>query len=375
MLRLEDESAPPRARATIIDIARLAGVSKSTVSLVLKASPLVKTETRATVAAAMDALGYVYNRGAANLRMARSNVVGMIINDLMNPFFAELATGLESAFNEAGFVPLLANTDEDPEREARLLQSMREQGVAGLVISPVGGSSGALLVDSLRGGGPVVTMMRRVENSHLPYVGQDNVAGTCEAIRHLVALGHRRIAYFGGFGDMTTRRERLEGYAQGLREAGLAIDPALNIEAAPTRAGGVDAVAAALAMPEPPTAAVCYNDMVAIGAIGALSRAGKKVGSDFSIVGFDDIAEAAYTAPPLTTVSADTKTLGRQAAHLLLGLIAGQAPPAAPVFGPARLVARESSGPPAESPLSPRKNAAEAPPARDRHSENLLGRS
>ena len=375
MLRLPENPDPSRTRATIIDIARLAGVSKSTVSLVLKASPLVKTETRATVVEAMDRLGYVYNRGAANLRMARSNVVGMIISDLMNPFFTELAVGLESAFNEAGFVSLLANTGEDAARQARLLQSMREQGVAGIVISPAGGTSAAALLDSMRGGGPVVTMMRRVDDSSLPYVGQDNVAGACEAVRHLVALGHRRIAYFGGFGNMTTRRERLRGYAQGLREAGLGIDPVLDIESAPTRAGGADAATIALGMQEPPTAAVCYNDMVAIGAIGALTRARKQVGRDMSIVGFDDIAEAAYTAPPLTTISADTRALGRQTAQLLLGLIAGAAAPAGPVFGPARLVVRESSGAPAASPLSPRKRAAEAPPARDRHSENLLGRS
>lgn len=336
-----------RTRATIIDIARLAGVSKSTVSLVLKRSDLVKPDTRDRVNEAMRTLGYVYNRGAANLRMARSNVVGMVISDLMNPFFAELAVGLEDAFYKAGFIPVLANTDEDAGRQDRVLQTMREQGVAGLVISPALGSDAAALTEFAQNGAPVVTTMRRMEESGLPYVGPDNEAGTHHAVDYLLGLGHRRIAFFGGFASMATQRERVAGYAAGLADAGLTFDPTLVFETMPTRAGGAEAMQRALAMPVPPTAAVSYNDIVAIGAIGALARLGRRAGADFSVVGFDDIPDAVHNAPPLTTVTAHTRHLGAVAADLLLAIIAGAEPAETNVIGKTELVLRESCAEPA----------------------------
>jgi LacI family transcriptional regulator len=331
-----------RPRATIIDIAKAAGVSKSTVSLVLKRSGLVKPDTRDRVTEAMRALGYVYNRGAANLRMARSNVVGMVISDLMNPFFAELAVGLEDAFYKAGYVPVLANTDEDAGRQARVLQTLREQGVAGMVISPALGTDPATLREFAQGGVPAVTTMRRVAESGLPYVGPDNHAGAHASVAYLLDLGHRRVAFFGGFGSMATQRERVSGYAAGLAAAGIPFDPALVFETRPTRAGGAEAVDRAFALPCPPTAATCYNDIVAIGAIAALARRGKRAGPDFSVIGFDDIVEAEHNAPPLTTVTAHTRRMGAAAADLLLAIISGAAPAETNVIGEVRLVVRES---------------------------------
>ncbi|MBV9635447.1 MAG: LacI family DNA-binding transcriptional regulator [Methylobacteriaceae bacterium] len=340
--------APPRkSRATIIDIARLAGVSKSTVSLVLKNSTLVKAETRERVLGAMQALGYVYNRGAANLRLARSNIVGMVISDLMNPFFTELAVSIEEALYRAGYVPLLANTGEDPERQTRVLQSIFEQGVAGIVISPSNRSDVATLLDIARAGLPIVTVTRRLAESGLPYVGQDNTAGERIAVEHLIGLGHRRIGFLGGYATMATQRERVAGYKEALSAHGIVFEPILIAESPPTRSGGGVAVKTMIDLPDPPTAAVCFNDMVAVGAIRELSRQGIRAGRDFSIVGFDDIAEAAHNAPPLTTVTGETRQLGAEAAHVLLDLIAGAPAPAAPVIGPTRLIVRESSGAPA----------------------------
>jgi LacI family transcriptional regulator len=335
-----------RSRATIIDIARLAGVSKSTVSLVLKQSRLVREETRVRVQAAMEALGYVYNRSAANLRKAQPNIVGMVISDLMNPFFTELAVGIEDALDRAGYIPLLANTGEDAERQTRVLQSIAEQGVAGIIISPTDRSDPATLIDIARTGVPIVTTMRRLEESGLPYVGQDNYAGELTAVEYLISLGHRRIAFLGGYGTMATQRERVSGYRAALAAHAIVFDPALVCEGYPNRDGGSAAVAAALALPHPPTAAVCFNDMAAIGAIREVARRGLRVGRDFSIVGFDDIAEAQHTAPPLTTVTAETKRLGGKAAGFLLDLIAGAPVPAAPVLGETRLIIRETCAAP-----------------------------
>jgi LacI family transcriptional regulator len=329
---------------TIIDIARAAGVSKSTVSLVLKNSPQVKPETRDRVERAFAQLGYVYNRSAANLRMARSSFVGMVISDLMNPFFAELAVGIEDALYNLGFIPILANTNEDRERQAKVLQSMREHGVAGIIMSPAGGTDAWALAELLPRSIPTVLTMRRIEGSPVPYVGPDNRTGVRQAAEHLIGLGQRQIGFIGGYSTMTTQRERLSGYRDALQAAGLPFDEALVFESMPTRAGGFEAITAALASPARPTAVICFNDVVAMGATRALALRGIRVGIDFAVVGFDDIAEAEHNAPPLTTVSADTRWMGARAARSLLGLIGGADPASMSFMGETHLVVRESCG-------------------------------
>ena len=334
---------PVRA-TTIVDIARAAGVSKSTVSLVLKDSPLVKSETRDKVSRAIDQLGYVYNRSAANLRTAKSSFVGMVISDLMNPFFTELAVGIEDGLHDLGFVPILANTNEDRDRQGRVLQSLREHGVAGIIMSPARGTDAWSISEVLSRSLPVVLTMRRIEGSPLPYIGPDNRTGSRNAVQHLIGLGHRTIAFIGGYATMTTQRERLAGYREALHSAGLPYDEALICDSMPNRAGGAEAIAAALAAPVRPTAAFCYNDIVAMGATRALSLRGVRVGIDFAVVGFDDIVGAEHNAPPLTTVNADTRLMGARAARSLLALIDGADPATMSYTGETRLVIRESCG-------------------------------
>jgi LacI family transcriptional regulator len=339
------EPRGPRRPATIVDIARAAGVSKSTVSLVLKGSPLVKPETRERVERASEQLGYVYNRGAASLRTARSRFVGMVISDLMNPFFAELAVGIEEAIYKHDYVPILANTNEDGERQAEVLKTMREYGVAGIVMSPARGTTAWTLAEFAGAAMPMVITMRRVEGSDLPYVGPDNRRGMRDATEHLIRLGHRDIAFLGGFASMTTQRERIEGWRDALVGAGLPADPAAIFESMPSRAGGRDAVARALQAPRPPSAYVCFNDVVAIGAAQVLGEKGFAVGRDVSVIGFDNIAEAQHNAPPLTTVDGNTMTLGARAAEVLLAKIAGRTPEPLEYYGATRLVVRRSCGP------------------------------
>src|SRR5215471_6206559 len=173
---------------TIVDIARAAGVSKSTVSLVLKGSPLVRAKTRDRVERAIDQLGYVYNRSAASLRTARSRFVGMVISDLMNPFFTELAVAIEDALHRLGFVPILANTNEDADRQAKVLQSLCEHGVAGIIMSPARGTDAWSLSQLLLRALPTLLTMRRIEGSRLAYVGPDNVEGSRSAVAHLIGL-------------------------------------------------------------------------------------------------------------------------------------------------------------------------------------------
>ncbi len=204
------ESGGRSGRVTIVDVARRAGVSKSTVSLVISGSSLVAEATRGRVADAMSQLGYIYHRGAATLRGAKSGVLGMVINDLSNPFYVELAIGIEEACQGGAFIPFLANSAESPVRQLQVIRSMREHGAAGLLLSPVIGTSLAEL-KALLGDMPVVQVMRRLPGLKASFVGPENKEGARKAIAHLIAAGHRRIAFVGGVTSMVVRDVRLAG--------------------------------------------------------------------------------------------------------------------------------------------------------------------
>ena len=330
-------------RVTIVDVARRAGVSKSTVSLVLGGSSLVAETTRERVAQAMSELGYIYHRGAATLRGARSGVLGMVINDLSNPFFVEMAIGAEDACQGGAFVPLLAHSMESPARQLQVIRSMREHGAAGLLLSPAIGTSLSDL-KALLGQTPVVQVMRRVPGLKASFVAPENRQGARRATQYLIGVGHTRIAFVGGFVSMGVREDRLAGYRAALEAAGLPFDRSRVVETTPSYAGGEAAAAPLLALGEPSTAALCFNDAVAIGLMRALAARGVAVGADFSLVGFDDIDEARHTFPTLTSVAVNARSLGARAAQLLMRQIASGDFEPETVLTPTTLMIRASSG-------------------------------
>jgi LacI family transcriptional regulator len=334
-----------QSRVTIVDIARTAGVSKSTVSLVLQGGAQVRPATRERVQAAMGQLGYVYHRGAANLRRNASDIVGMVINDLTNPFFAEMAVGIEAGLQTAGLVPFLAHSGESPVRQAEVMRSMREHGALGYIFCPAIGTDRAFLAELHGWRLPVVTVMRRLEDA--PWassVAPDNRGGARRAVEHLVGLGHRRIAFLGGRAGMVVQEDRRAGWAQALTAAGIAVDQALVVETNPNRDGGFAAAQQVLALAEPPTAALCFNDVVAIGAIYALAARGIEAGRDFAVIGFDDIADARLIHPPLTTVAVEPRRLGERAAAILMSQLRGGRAQPQHFTGDARLIVRASCG-------------------------------
>ena len=332
-------------RITVTDLARAAGVSRSTVSLVLRNSPLVKRETGRRVEEAIDHLGYVYNRSAANLRRQSSDIVAMVINDLTNPFFAELAVGLEEALQAAGYVSLMANTGEDPLRQRRVMETMREHGAAGFILCPAMGTEagqGAAMADW---NAPVIQVMRRLPGARLGAVVPDNALGARMATERLLSLGHRRIAFLGGSDATVVTAERVGGYRTALGAAAIAEDPVLIVPSPLNRGGGVEALRTVLALDRPPTAALCFSDVVAFGVLDALNEAGRTVGSDFSVIGFDDVTGARHTLPPLTTVAVYPRELGRRSATALLRRIANPSePPEEEILAPS-LVVRGTCGP------------------------------
>ena len=226
-------------RVTVVDVAEAAGVSKSTVSLVLQGSSLVNDTTRAKVQAAIRDLGYVYNRGAANLRQAKSRIVGIVVNDLTNSFFAELAVGVDQVVQSAGYVQFLANTGENVDRQREVIASMMEHGISGLVVSPARGTTAQDFKPLVGAGIPVVIVVRNISGSKVSSLMADNHGGAYQAVEHLAGLGHRRIAFLGGFADTAVFTERMQGYRTAMEKAGLAVSDDLVIGSAPSRAATV----------------------------------------------------------------------------------------------------------------------------------------
>jgi LacI family transcriptional regulator len=328
----------PKDRVTLVDIASDAGVSRATVSLVLRNVPSVAPSTRKRVLQSINRLGYVYHRGAANLRTQRSHAIGLIVSDITNPFFAEIIIAIEDWLGSAGLVTILGNTSENPEKQQRLLKSLSEYPADGILICPTRGSipDAGILAGRLP---PVVAFTRPLNG--VDYAGVDNVAGSELAIDHLAALGHRHIAFIGGPSSVSSAQQRFIGYRQGIEKNGIPFREDLFIEQAPNRKGGFQGLTAALTLSPAPTAAVCFNDVVALGAIEALRSSGKTPGRDFSIVGFNNIADAHFGG--LTTVDTSPAKIGEAAADLLLHRIKEPTAPVRQVILTPRLIVREST--------------------------------
>jgi LacI family transcriptional regulator len=336
--------ARPAARVTLREIAQQADVSTATVSLVLRESPLVADTTRQRVQEAIAKLGYVYNRGAANLRTRRTNTVGIVINDLTNPYFAELTAAMESTLGRVGRIAFLSNSEESPERQDRFIDKLREYNVDGVLMTPALGTPATSLRRLKQWGLPCVQVSRYVQGAAADYAGSDNLQGAEMVTRHLIALGHRRIAFIGGSALSSTGRDRRDGFRKAMRASGLTIDDQLIVECPPTRESSAAAILTLLDRVSAPTAAVGFNDITAFGIMLGLMRRGIRPGQDFAVTGFDDVSEAALWMPPLTTVGVDRHAIGEVAATLLLERIAHPDAPARRKIVAPKLIVRESCG-------------------------------
>ncbi|MDT0610516.1 LacI family DNA-binding transcriptional regulator [Streptomyces lancefieldiae] len=337
------------AGSTLRDVARRAGVSIRTVSNVVNGSVPVSDELRVRVQAALDELDYRPNLVARNLRRGRSGMIALVVPELDVPYFAELAREVITAARAHGYVVMLDQTDGDGERERELLgRESRATMFDGLLLSPLAISADELRLRTNRV--PVVLLGEHIFNGSLHHVAIDNVTAAREATEHLLALGRRRIAAIGDqpYSTGETAQLRTIGYRLALERAGLTVDEELIV---PTprfhRHLGAEAMERLLALPEPPDAVFCYNDLLAIGAMHALTRAGVRVPDDIAVVGVDGIQEGRYSSPSLTTVAPDKAQIARTAVSTLLGVIDGSAPPPAEVKAPHRLLVRESTAGPA----------------------------
>ncbi len=328
-------------RPTIIDVATLAGVSKSTVSLVLQQSPLVKRETRDDVRRAMAQLGYVYNRAAANLRSANAGLIGLVINDLRNPFFTEFATSLQMALSARGYATVLANTDEDPALQAQVVGAMLEHGVSALIVSPAYGEEARTFDAIARANVPALQVLRQVaDTARFPFAAPDYPTGSRLATEHLLAQGAHHIAFVGGLAGRAVTQLRMSGYLETLAVRGL---KPLHLPGRPGRAFGREA-ARRLAQDHPAVDAVlCFNDLTALGLLTGCAELDRAVGPGLKIVGFDDIEDCAQVFPALSSVRCDIAGFGRQMAETVLKWLEADHRPPPETTTPVTLIPRASS--------------------------------
>lgn len=329
-------------RPTIIDVAQHAGLSKSTVSLVLQNSPLVKENTRAKVEASIKALGYVYNRAAANLRGTGTGLIGLVINDLRNPFFTEFATSAQMTFSKHGYATVIANTDENPEIQSQMISSMLEHDVSALLISPCYGGDEQFFSDIERSNTPTIQVLRCVDDREdiFPFYSMDYENGGRLATEHLIEQGAQKIAFVGGAEGGEITRERMSGYQQTMADRGLDITVFYGRA---TRAMGQD-TAKEIAKNHPEIdAVICFNDLVALGMMSGFAQTNKTVGSDILLVGFDDIEECQSVYPQLSSIRCDVKKFGKNMAELIVNWLDTEKMPKKSKRKPVELIARQSS--------------------------------
>ena len=328
-------------RPTIRDVAHLAGVSPATVSRVLSGHANVSDEVRDHVMAVVHQHGYSTGRSAA----PKSTLVSVTLPLVHHSYFSEILAGASEAFYEHDIAMVLAPTLHQHDRERTLLDRLMQGTTAGALLILPAESNAELSVLSQRGHPFVIVDPHNKPDETVPTVSASHIAGATEAMEHLVALGHRRIAAITGPAGWIATEERLRGYRSVLGLAGVVPDPQLQVESDFSAEGGAAAAEQLLALPEPPTAIFAFNDMLAVGAVQTARRLGISVPEDLSVVGFDDTFEASILTPTLTTVRQPLAEMGRMAVGQLVRLMQHRRIEALHVELATKLVIRESTGP------------------------------
>lgn len=329
---------------TLAQVAERAGVSTATVSMVLRNRGRISQATRERVLKALDDAGYVYNQTAANLRNRSSNQVGLLLHDITNPFYGEMTAGLSHEMERHDLLLFLANSEESGERQQKFVDSLMRNNACGMVLCAARETPAAFFEALKRRNIPAIMVVRPLSDPDFDFVGTDNFLGTQMATTHLVKMGHKHIAFIGGSPGSGSRAQRIGGFTSTLLEQGLSPNPQWIVATQASQIDGARAAESLLLRNPQITAAVCYQDIVALGVMQALRKMGREPGRDFALVGFDDITEAALVQPALTTVSVAAKEIGRKAGELLYSRIQGNDEPPKRIILPPALVVRESCG-------------------------------
>jgi LacI family transcriptional regulator, galactose operon repressor len=348
MARVSASSQRTTVPATLRDVARAAGVHPGTVSRALNPATegLVNPETVRRVRDAAATLGYRPNPMARGLKTNRTYTVGVLVPDIQNPLFPPIIRGIDDGLGAAGYTPLIANTDNDRERERTDVEAMRARQVDGLITATARRDpewlAGLAGVET-----PVVLVNRGVADGSLSATVPDDREGARLAVRHLAELGHRRIAHLAGPDELSTGHERRAGFEEAMRASGLAVEAALvRTGRAFTEREGARLCAELLDVDASVTGVVAGNDLMALGCYDVLAERGLGCPGRLSIVGFNDMPFADRFQPPLTTIRMPHYEIGVTAAGLLLERLQDEAAPPREVVLPVELVVRGSTGPP-----------------------------
>lgn len=334
--------------STIKDVAALAGVSFTTVSHVLNNTRPVSAQARARVLAAVDEIGYLPSAVARSLRRSETKIVGVLVPNVRNPFFAELVVGVEEWCRQAGYSVFLCNSDNDPKHQQAYLRTLLEKRIDGLLLSSAGDTE--TLADTFRHARvPVVTVDRLVPGARADRVSVNNQLGAFEAVKHLLDLGHRRIGCVSGPGEFEVTQERVAGWRQALSAFGLEARTDWLVESDFSTAGGYQAVKALLTRQPELSAVFAANDMMAMGALRAAAELGLAVPGQLSLVGFDAIELGGFVYPALTSVGCSIRELGREAGRALIERIENPQAPYKDLQLTPQLVLRESTSAPLSS--------------------------
>jgi LacI family transcriptional regulator len=333
-------------RVTIRDVAERAGVSAMTVSRVINESPRVSRETRRRVEEAVAELGYVPNRLARSLSARKTGALGLIVPDVGNPFFTLVVRGAEQLAWRSGYHVILCNTQGDLDREREYLEDMIAFQVEGVLLAPVGDRSKPNLRALGRNRVPFVLIDRSVAGLEADLVQGDSLAGARRLVEHLIGLGHTRIAMITETDEVSTARDRLQGYRDALVAAGIPVREELIVETIAIDPGNAAAATRRLLeLPERPTAIFAVNNIAALGVAEAARAHDIVIPDDLALVCFDDLENASRLSPFLTVMAQPAETFGTIATQLLLDRVAGQAADRRRVVVlPADLVVRESCG-------------------------------
>ena len=331
---------------TIRDVAKRAGVATMTVSRVINNSGYVSEATRAKVEAAVEELGYVPNMLGPSLRFNQTNTLALLVTDITNPFWTAIARGAEDAAHSKGYSVILCNSDESPEKQEQYLAMLLKRQIDGILLAPA--CSAAEPVELIKKQGvAVVVLDRSVPVSDVDIIRGDSTGGAILLTKHLLDLGHRRIAMLSGPQEVSTSRDRVAGYRRALREAGLEPNEDNIYWGHYTIASGYRMTEKTLASTLPPTAIFAANNFIAIGAWRALREAGLQVPREMSLVSFDEIPEAISIDPFLTVVAQPTYEMGYKAAELLLTRLASAGPTEyQSILLPTEIIVRRSSAHP-----------------------------
>ena len=334
---------------SIKDIARLARVSHPTVSRALRNSPLVNPLTILRIRKIAEEAGYRASAVARGLVTKRTLTIGLVITTVADPFTSEVVSGIEQTASEQGYSVFLADSNADPERERRIVQSFAERRVDGIIItsSRVGALYLPLLSKMMV---PIVLVNNQHPGAFVHSVMIRNREGMRSVAAHLAGLGHKRIAYLGDKFGYQSDTERFAGYRTALDAAGIRLVPELVVYGDGKPEAAMVVMDSLLSLPHPPTAVCCYNDMSAIGALRSIRLHGLRVPDVISVAGFDDLFIASYTDPPLTTVRQPMRRMGQLAMEHLTKLMLGEKS-VVKIKVDAELIIRESTGP-APQPMS-----------------------